>query len=84
MYNKSIFSIESIKISNELSNQSQYLYLQLDPLNKISCLKNHSPNLKLKLLLLGDVSLNPRPNRTNHQLRENLKVFKNKGLNFIH
>ena len=29
------FSIKSIKISNELSNQTQHLYLQLDSLNKV-------------------------------------------------
>ena len=39
---KVFFSIESIKISNELSNQTQYLHLQLDSFNKIRCLKNHS------------------------------------------
>ena len=78
------FSIESIKISYELSNQTQYLYLQLDCLNKIRCLKNHSLYLKLTLLLTGDISLNPGPNRTNHRLIENLKVFKNRVLHFIH
>ena len=78
------FSIESIKISNELSNQTQYLYLQLDSLNKIRCLKDHSLDLKLILLLSGDISLNPGPNWTNYQLTENLKVFKNRGLHFIH
>ena len=81
---KVFFSIESIKITYELSNQTQYLYLQLDSLNKIRCLKNHSLYLKLTLLLTGDISLNPGPNRTNHQLTENLKVFKNRGLHFIH
>ena len=83
-YCKGIFLIESIKIRNELSKQTQYLYLHLDSLNKISRLKNHSLYLKLILLLPSDVSLNPGPNRTNHQLTENLKVFKNRGLHFIH
>ena len=36
------------------------------------------------MLRTGDISLNPGPNRTNHQLTENLKVFKNRGLHFIH
>ena len=81
---KVFFSIELIKISNELSNQTQYLYLQLDSLKKISCLKNHSLYLKLILLLLGDISFNLGPNRTNHQLIENLKVFKIRDLHFIH
>ena len=81
---KGFFSIESIKISNELSNQTQYLYLQLDSLNKIRSFKNHSLYLKLILLLSVDISLNPGPNRTNHQLTQNLKVFKNRGLRFIH
>ena len=76
---KVFFSIESIKISNELSNQTQYLYLQLDCLNKIRCF-----DLKLILLFSGDISLNPGPNWTNYQLTENLKVFKNRGLHFIH
>ena len=76
---KVFFSIESIKISNELSNQTQYLYLQLDCLNKIRCF-----DLKLILLFSGDISLNPWPNWTNYQLTENLKVFKNRGLHFIH
>ena len=62
---KVFFSTESIKISNELSNQTQYLYLQLDSLNKIRCLKNHTFHLKLILLLSGDITLNPGPNRTN-------------------
>ena len=44
---KVFFSIEFIKISNELSNQTQYLYLQLDTLNKIRYLKNHTLYLKL-------------------------------------
>ena len=62
---KVFFSIELIKISNELSNRTQYLYLQLDSLSKIRC-------------------FNPGPNRTNNQLTENLKVFRNRGLHFIH
>ena len=81
---KVFFSIELINISNQLSNQTQYLYLQLDSLNKLRCLKNHSLYLKLILLFSSDISLNPGPNRTNHQLTENLKVFKNWGLHFIH
>ena len=84
MYYKGIFSIESIKINNELSNKTQYLCLHLDSLNKIRCLKNHSLYLKLIVLLSADISLNPWSNRTNHQLTENLKVFKNRGLYFIH
>ena len=40
--------------------------------------------MKLILLLPSDISLNPGPNRTNHQLTEGLKVFKNRGLHFIH
>ena len=40
--------------------------------------------MKLILLLPSDISLNPGPNRTNHQLTEDLKVFKNRGLHFIH
>ena len=36
------------------------------------------------MLLSGDISLNPGLNRTNRQLTENLKVFKNRGLLFIH
>ena len=84
LYCKGIFLIESIKIRNELSKQTQYLDLHLDSLNKISRFKNHSLYLKLILLLPSDISLNPGPNRTNHQLTENLKVFKNRGLHFIH
>ena len=72
------FSIESIKIS-----KTQYLYLQKDSLNKTRCLKNHCLYLKPKLLLSGDISLNPGPNQANHQLIENLKVFKNRGLHQI-
>ena len=34
-----VFFVESIKIINELSNQSQCLYLQLDSLSKIKCQK---------------------------------------------
>ena len=79
-----LFSTESIKIINKVSNQTQYLYLQLDSLNKVRCLKNHSLYLKLILLLSGDISLNPEPNQTNHQLTEDSKVFKNRGLHFIH
>ena len=45
---------------------------------------DHSVYLKLILQLPGDISSNPGPNRTNHQLTENLKVFKNSGLHFIH
>ena len=30
------------------------------------------------------ISLNPRANRTNHQLTENVKVFKNRGMHFTH
>ena len=84
MYYKGIFSIELIKISNELSNETQYLYLQLDSLNKIRCLKNHSLYLNLIQLLSGDISFNPRSKQRNHQWTENLKVFKDKGLHFIH
>ena len=40
--------------------------------------------MKLILLFSGDISLNPGPNRTNHQLTENLKVFRNRGLHFLH
>ena len=40
--------------------------------------------MKLILPLSGDISLNAGPNRTNDQLTENLKVFKNRGLHFIH
>ena len=36
------------------------------------------------MLFSGDISLNPEPNRTNHQLTENLKVFRNRGLHFLH
>ena len=32
----------------------------------------------------GYISSSPGQNRTNHQLTENLKVFKNCGLHFIH
>ena len=64
------FSIESKKISNDLSDQTQYLCLKLDSLNKIRCLKYHSLYLKLMLLLSGDISLNPGPNRGNRQLTE--------------
>ena len=84
MYYKGIFSIESKKINNELSNKTQHLCLQLDSLNKIRCLKNYSLYLKLIVLLSADISLNPWSNRTNHQLTENLKVFKNRGLHCIH
>ena len=50
----------------------------------MSRLKNHLIYLKLILLLSGCKSLNPGPNRTNHQLTENLKVFKTRVLHFIH
>lgn len=40
-----------IKISNGLSNQIQYLYLQMGSLNKIKCSKQHFLYLKLILLL---------------------------------
>ena len=36
------------------------------------------------MLFSGDISLNPGPNRTNHQLTENLKVFRNRGLHFLY
>ena len=81
---KVFFSIESLKISNDLSNQTQDLYLHLDFLNKINYLKNHSPYLKLILILSSNINLNPKPNRTNRQLTEKLEVFKNRGLHFIH
>ena len=40
--------------------------------------------MKLIPLLPSDISLNPGPNGTNHRLTEDLKVFKNRGLHFIH
>ena len=39
--------------------------------------------MELILLLSGDITLNPGPNRANHQLTENLKVFKNRVLHCI-
>ena len=84
LYTKNVFfAIESIKIINELSNGTPYLYPQLDYLNKIRCLKKNSLYLKLILLLSSHISSNPGPSRTNHLLTENLKVFKNRGLHFI-
>ena len=75
IYYKSIFSIESIKISNELSNQTQYLYLQPDFLNEIRCLKNHSLYLKLILVLSRNIN-------DNKKFWKTIKpFFSNKGLN---
>ena len=47
-------------------------------------MKNHYLYLKVILLLSGDINLNSGPNRTNHQLTESLKVFKNRVLHFIY
>ena len=38
---------------------------------------------KLVLLLSGDISLNPEPIQNDH-LKENWKIFRNRGLHFIH
>ena len=81
---KVFFSMESTTFSYQLSNQTQYLYLQLDSLNRIRYLKNQSLHLKLLLLLSDDISLKLGPNWTSQQLKENLKVFKNRSLHFIH
>ena len=72
--------------SSELSNQTQYLYLELDSFNNLKCLKNHLLYLKLILKQSRDISLNLRPNQTNQTGKKigNLKVFKNRVLNFIH
>ena len=80
---KEFFLIESIKICDDLKNENQYLCLQLNCLNQIKCHKNHFLYLKLTLLLSGDISLNPGPTQNDH-LKENWKIFRNRGLPFIH
>ena len=80
---KEFFLIELIKICDDLNNENQYRCLQLSCLNQIKCHKNHFLNLKLILLLSGDISLNPEPIQDSH-LKENLKTFRNRGLHFIH
>ena len=80
---KEFFLIESIKICNDLNNENLYLCLQLNCLNQIKCHKNHFLYLKLILLLAGDISLNPGPTQNDH-LKEKWKIFRNRGLHFIH
>ena len=75
--------IESIKICDDLNNESQYLCLQLNCLNQIKCHKNNFLYLKLILLLSGDISLNPRTIQ-NNRLKENWKKCRNRNLHFIH
>ena len=66
-----------------MKNENQYLCLQLNCLNQIKCHKNHFLYLKLTLLLSGDISLNPGPTQNDH-LKEKWKIFRNRGLHFIH
>ena len=77
------FLIESIKICDDLNNENQYLYLQLNCLNQIKCHRNHFLYLNLILLLSGNINLNPGPIQ-NDYLKENWKTFRNRGLHFIH
>ena len=75
--------IELIKICDDLNNENQYLCLELNCLSEIQCHKNHFLDLKLILLLSGEISLNPGPIQNDH-LKENWKTFRNRGLHFIH
>ena len=69
---KEFFLIESIKVCDDLNNENQYLCSQLNCLNEIKYHKNEFLCLKLILLLLGDISLNPGRIQNNH-LKENWK-----------
>ena len=80
---KGFFQIESIKICDDLSNENQYLCLQLNCPYQLKCHKNHFLYLKLILLLSGDISLNPGPIQ-NHYLKQNWKTIKNRDLYFIY
>ena len=80
---KEFFLIESSKICDDLNNNNQHLYLQLNCLKQIKCHKNHFLYLKLILLCSGDISLNPGPIQNNH-LKENWEIFRKRGLHFIH
>ena len=52
----------------------------------ISKMKNkyHRSELKMILILLGDIELNPGPADTNQIIKEDFEVFNNKGLHFMH
>ena len=80
---KEFFLIELIKIYDDLKNENQYICLQLNCLKEIKCHKNHFLYLKLILLLSGDISLNLGPTQNNY-LKENFKIYRNRGLHFIH
>lgn len=62
------FLIKSIKVSNELSNQNQYLFLQLDSLSKT---KDHFLLLKLMLFIRNrfKYSANSKKSNDDRELR---------------
>ena len=78
------FTIESIKICNNIFNDNLKSNLNFFTLSKLKY-KRNPLFFKCILLLSGDISLNPGPTQLPPQLNsENWSPFKKRGLHFIH
>ena len=73
------FTIESLKINENISTIKQEMNLNLLTLREMNY-KDHTKFFRLILLLSGDINLN-----SGHtQISETLSVFKKRGLHFVH
>ena len=73
------FTIESLKINENISTIKQEMNLNLLTLREMNY-KDHTNSFRLILLLSGDINLNPGPT----QISETWSVFKKRGLHFVH
>ena len=73
------FTIESLKINENISTIKQEMNLNLLTLREMNY-KDHITFFRLILLLSGNINLNPGP----HQISETWSVFKKRGLHFAH
>ena len=73
------FTIESLKINENISTIKQEMNLNLLTLREVNY-KDHTKFFRLILLLSDDINLNPGPT----QISETWSVFKKRGLHFVH
>ena len=79
------FTVESINLTNKISIcslKSNMSFLMMSNL-KLGY-RNQSLLLKFLLLLSGDISLNPGPNRGQTMSGDDWKLFKKRGLHLLH
>ena len=73
------FTIESLKINENISTIKQEMNLSLLTLREMNY-KDHTKFFRLILLLSGDINLNPGAT----QISKTCSVFKKQGLHFVH